>query len=145
MAANENASFAETTLPLPSDANAPALARTFVSDHLDWLRPEQLDDALILVSELVTNAVRYGQPEITLRLRSQPPSVGVEVSDHGPQLPQVAQAPPDPQEISGRGLLIVDALANRWGITPDRPPTGKTVWFELVPPAITDPSASGSV
>ena len=133
MAAHENASFGETTLPLPSDANAPALARSFVADHLAWLGPDQLDDALILVSELVTNAVRYGRPEIILRLRNEPPSVSVEVSDQGPRLPQVADVPPQPQDESGRGLLIVDALANRWGIDPDRPPPGKTVWFELGP------------
>lgn len=133
VALNDDIGTGDSTISLPCDANAPAQARHYVSAHLGWLPPADLDDALVLVSELVSNAVRYGEPEITLQLRTDPPGVAVAVSDHGPELPRVVDTPPEPQAISGRGLLIVDALANRWGITPDRPPPGKTVWFEITP------------
>jgi anti-sigma regulatory factor (Ser/Thr protein kinase) len=119
------------TLPLPSDADGPALAREFISEHANGLSPELLDDALLLVSELVTNAVRYGEPEIVLHVRHDPPGIGVSVHDAGPELPQLTDTPPDPAKQGGRGLRIVDALAQRWGVSRTRRQPGKTVWFEL--------------
>lgn len=123
----------EVVLQLPLDVDAPALARAIVTEHGANLPGDLLDDARLLVSELVGNAVRYGQSEITLRLRTNPPGIGVAVADRGEQLPTMPGGQPDPTQPSGRGLLIVAAIATRWGIDPTRPGPGKTVWFELAP------------
>lgn len=122
---------ADVVLTLPHDVDAPALARAFVSEHARSLPDAVLDDARLLVSELVGNAVRYGQDEITLRLRPHPPGIGVAVTDRGDQLPTLPDGQPDPTAPSGRGLLIVATLATHWGVEPLD--TGKTVWFDLLP------------
>jgi anti-sigma regulatory factor (Ser/Thr protein kinase) len=123
----------ETTLALASDGDAPSRARLYVSERAAALPADLLADALVLVSELVTNAINYGRPAITLRMRSKPPSIGISVADSGSDLPRLARGLPDPTVTSGRGLLIVAALANNWGVTRHDPLPGKTVWFELHP------------
>ena len=90
-----------------------------------------LDDARLLVSELVGNAVRHGRDEIVLRLRPHPPGIGVAVTDHGDDMPTLPDGRPDPTVPSGRGLLIVATLASRWGVEKDESGVGKTVWFDL--------------
>ncbi len=89
--------------------------------------------ALLLASELVSNAVLHGAPPIGLSIQLSPggDSVRVEVHDGSPQLPP-ARAP----EISqvrehGRGLQIVDTLAAAWGSRPGEASGGKTSWFRL--------------
>ena len=124
----------DAVIELPATGHAPAIARQYLTDHATSLPPDLLDDALVLVSELVSNALQHGQPRIVLRLRSDPPGIGVAVQDAGPELPQAATQPRDPAATRGRGLLIVNALATDWGVRPSDPPPGKTVWFELVPP-----------
>jgi anti-sigma regulatory factor (Ser/Thr protein kinase) len=81
----------------------------------------------------VSNAVLHGHPSITLEIRVDPPRIGVAVADDGAAFPVPSAAPPDPAQTSGRGLVIVDRLASRWGIEPNQPGPGKTVWFELSP------------
>jgi anti-sigma regulatory factor (Ser/Thr protein kinase) len=120
-------------VPLPADVNAPQLARSYIEAHAGGLDDRVRDDALLLVSELVTNAVDHGHEEITLYLRVHPPGIGVAVEDEGAASPPVTVVAPEPGAASGRGLLIVDTLASTWGVTPHDPPPGKTVWFELDP------------
>lgn len=93
------------------------------------LPPPLLDDALLLTSELVTNAVRHGSGEITCRLWAGPEVVRLEVTDADPRLPHPVEA--DIGAESGRGLQIVDTVASRWGATTTGTEGGKTVWFEL--------------
>jgi len=131
VATYENDTAGYYTLPLPHGAKAPELARQYLVEHAPWLEPDLLADALLIVSELVTNAVRHGQPDIVLRLRNNPPRVGGAVEDTGPEMPMPASAAPEAAKPSGRGLLIVDALADEWGVVPREPPPGKAVWFEL--------------
>jgi anti-sigma regulatory factor (Ser/Thr protein kinase) len=121
------------TLELPNDTRAAGIARRFVEQYAKQLPPGLVEDAQLLVSEIVGNAVRYGRPDITLRVRLQPPGIGVEVIDTGEGLPEVPGEPPPPTQASGRGLLIVDALATAWGVSPTEPPPGKVVWFDLHP------------
>lgn len=83
------------------------------------------------MSEIVTNALRYGEPDIVLRIREHLPGIGVSVRDSGTGQPHRPSAPPPADAPRGRGLLIVDAFASRWGIVASDPPRGKTVWFEL--------------
>ena len=120
-------------LVLPSTAEAPGVARAYVAARAVRLPMELIDDAMLLVSELVTNAVRHGSPRITLTVRNDPAGIGVGVTDHGQTLPMLPQRQPNDPMTSGRGLLIVDALATAWGVISTDPPPGKTVWFELDP------------
>ncbi len=123
-------------LELSSGANAPAIARRFVNEHASNLASELKNDAELLVSEVVTNAVVHGRPAITLHVSTDPPGIGVAVRDFGDTLPPTAPAPVAPGATHGRGLMIVEALASTWGVIPNDPPPGKTVWFRLTPPGV---------
>lgn len=90
--------------------------------------PETLvDDTLLCVSELVTNAVRAGCGAIHLRVLVEPACVRIGVHDDGPGKP-MKQDPP-PLSPHGRGLVIVDALADEWGV--EHATIGKEVWAQL--------------
>ncbi len=125
----------ETAVVLPSDARAPGIAREVVAQHALGLPAEIVEDALVVVSELVTNAVLHGRPEIILRLRRYPPGIGIGVQDGGEQRPQLPSSEPGVHDPAGRGMRIVDALADRWTVESNTPPPGKTVWFELGRPS----------
>ncbi|MER6298042.1 ATP-binding protein [Kitasatospora sp. NPDC001539] len=87
--------------------------------------PEFLDDVLLIVSELVTNALRHTGERPLLVLRAQDGRVRVDVRDGDPRLP--VRRLPEPGEPGGRGLRLVSALADRYGAHP-LPDGGKTVW-----------------
>ncbi|GAA0334844.1 SpoIIE family protein phosphatase [Streptomyces blastmyceticus] len=92
---------------------------------------DELSDAVeLLVSEVITNAVRYAERPISLRLL-RTDVLRCEVGDDVPQLPRLRQARPSDE--GGRGLYLVNRLARRWGAT--RLSTGKVVWFEMALPA----------
>lgn len=118
-------------LTLSAALSAPRVARHFLADTLGrWhVRSCVVDLAALLTSELVTNAVRYGRGLVRLTVRSEPPSVRIEVHDDNPDLPTLGPDDDDAAE-GGRGLRLVDALATRWG-TETHPTAGKDVWFEL--------------
>lgn len=116
---------------LPAGTDAVRVARQFVADNSDHLSADLIEDAQLLASEIVSNAVRYGRPDITLRVRLHPPGIGIAVIDAGADLPVLPRERPASSEPSGRGLLIVDALASAWGVTPTELPPGKAVWFDI--------------
>ncbi|MFD3806649.1 PAS domain S-box protein [Streptomyces sp. NPDC058611] len=89
------------------------------------------ETACLLASELLSNAVSHGFGPVRLRLRQAGRELSVEVCDGSPVLPQARFAPPDAE--SGRGLLLVDSLAESWGTLPTA--EGKAVWFSLPLPA----------
>lgn len=110
----------------PEDAT-PARARRLARSALERWGLEELTDSLeLLVSEVVTNAVRYASRPVTLRLL-RTDVLRCEVGDDVPQLPRLRQARATDE--GGRGLYLVNRLARRWGAT--RLSTGKVVWFEL--------------
>ncbi|MFI1013908.1 SpoIIE family protein phosphatase [Streptomyces sp. NPDC020965] len=110
----------------PEDA-APGRARRLARRALSRWGLEELSDAVeLLVSEVVTNAVRYAERPVTLRLL-RTDVLRCEVGDDSPQLPRQRRAR-DTDE-GGRGLFLVNRLARRWGAT--RLSSGKVVWFEL--------------
>ncbi|MCI0386795.1 ATP-binding SpoIIE family protein phosphatase [Streptomyces sp. CNQ085] len=94
-----------------------------------WELHELTDSVELLVSEVVTNAVRYAERPVTLRLL-RTDTLRCEVGDDVPQLPRLRQARATDE--GGRGLYLVNRLARRWGAT--RLSTGKVVWFELPMP-----------
>ncbi|MFD5653756.1 ATP-binding protein [Streptomyces sp. NPDC127039] len=137
----------------PAAPDAVRTARSLVRRTLDEWRLDSVGDiAALLVSELVTNALRHATGPIGVRLvRSPAPVAGsagaagavaaagvdgadgvllVEVSDPLPDPPRERVARPDDED--GRGLQLVASAARRWGTRPGE--AGKTVWFELALP-----------
>ncbi|MEU3597543.1 ATP-binding protein [Streptomyces sp. NPDC006798] len=108
--------------------------RVFSRDRLGrWcLASEAADDIELVVSELVTNAVRHGRGPVRLRLTRSTRDVCVEVTGREQVVAAHRRAGPDDE--SGRGLLIVAALSAAWGISAD----GRTVWSRI---AVTEAGA----
>ena len=118
----------------PADPGAVRAARTAVRNRLAaWNLDGLADIAALLVSELVTNALRHATGPIGVRL-VRPDAVDgvllVEVSDPLPDPPRARVAALEDE--SGRGLQLVARASRRWGTRPGV--TGKTVWFELSVP-----------
>lgn len=123
-----NAKEKDLEVTLPPDPTAPEQARRYLEQVAGELATEVLDDVKLLVNELVTNSVKFAaEGEIGLRLVAADESVRVEVHDDGPGFAPTTHEP-SLEDTSGRGLFLVDALADRWGVTLD----GTTcVWFEI--------------
>ncbi len=121
----------EAEVPLPSRPESAATARRLAQVVVlrQWrLSPKMTEDAVLLVSELVGNAVRHtGARVFGLRMRRRPGWIRVEVRDPSRGLPCLI--PVQEMDISGRGLFLVDKLSDRWGV--DLLPRGKTTWFEM--------------
>lgn len=119
----------EITTTLPSSPSAPAQARRALGDLHDLLPRGRLDDLAIIVSELVTNSVLHGRTRrrdpIHLLVRVAGGRIRVEVTDRGHGFDG---AEGDPPRNGGRGLAIVEHLADRWGHERD---SRTTVWAEL--------------
>ncbi|MEU6388780.1 SpoIIE family protein phosphatase [Streptomyces sp. NPDC046939] len=116
---------------LDPEDSAPGRARRLARSALArWGLEEMTDSVELLVSEVVTNAVRYASRPVTLRLL-RTDVLRCEVGDDVPQLPRQRQARATDE--GGRGLFLVNRLARRWGAT--RLSTGKVVWFELAQPS----------
>ncbi|MFF5713228.1 SpoIIE family protein phosphatase [Streptomyces sp. NPDC012756] len=120
------------TLDVPSDPAAVAGARAFASERLTAWGLDELSFATeLVVSELVTNAIRYGRPPVQLRLILQT-TLTCEVFDASSTAPHLRRARTFDE--GGRGLLLVAQLAERWGTRHNR--EGKVIWAEqALPPA----------
>jgi anti-sigma regulatory factor (Ser/Thr protein kinase) len=90
---------------------------------------DTVDTAMLLVSEVVTNAIVHGSGRAVLDAYLGPSALRVGVADESPALPEVRHDEALLTE-SGRGMLLVEQLAARWGVEPT-PAGGKRVWFEL--------------
>ncbi|NEB03644.1 ATP-binding protein [Streptomyces sp. SID13726] len=116
-----------------------ARARAFARDTLcSWSLDHRSDDATLVITELAANAVAHAMPragaggaaEVWLGLALDPAHLLVSVSDPADAPPAYTPADVSALPEHGRGLYIVDALAEEWGWTL-RPPAGKTVWAKL--------------
>ncbi|MFJ5775960.1 ATP-binding protein [Streptomyces sp. NPDC093094] len=118
----------------PADPGAVRTARSCVRRQLHgWNLDSVGDITALLVSELVTNALRHATGPIGVRLvhpAGLPETLLVEVSDPLPDMPRERAARPEDE--SGRGLQLVASTSRRWGTRPGA--DGKTVWFELAVP-----------
>jgi len=118
----------EAVIDLAHDPVAPAEARGVVRDILvHWGYRALLDDAALIVSELVTNAVRHAGSASLVVVNRTEGGIRVEVRDEGPGSP--VHDPSETDAEHGRGLTIVSALATAWGVEDDE--GSKTVWVEL--------------
>ena len=113
---------------LPRLPDSVGTARRLVNAHATTLGPRKREDAALMVSELVTNALLHGTGTISLRIEVEASMLRVEVSDEG----NVALSPSlTPGDYGGWGLHIVDQLADDWGVL-----QGSTkVWFRLGEPS----------
>ncbi|EPJ37542.1 hypothetical protein STAFG_5383 [Streptomyces afghaniensis 772] len=116
------------TWDIPADPALVAPIRKQVVDQLDrWQLTDATFTAELVVSELVTNAIRYGAQPIRLRLIHDASTLICEVSDTNHTAPHLRRA--KTWDEGGRGLLLVAQLTQRWG---SRHTTeGKTIWAEL--------------
>lgn len=113
---------------LPVGLTAPAQARRFLQEagcsaHATSL----LEPAVLLVSEMVTNAVLHGGPPLVVEVDCDEVSLQVRVRDGGAGLPLARTAADDDE--GGRGMALLSLLSHDWGVEPD--PDGKVVWFRL--------------
>ena len=119
-----------TVLTLDRTTAAPELARRHVRALAPDLGVERTEDATLLVSELVTNAVKYGPADGEIRLIIDQDARRARFTVHDPgvgPLPEMCPATALPREGGGHGLRLVDAVSDRWGVE-----RGSTrVWFEL--------------
>jgi serine/threonine-protein kinase RsbW len=125
----------------PCRRDAVTAARHFVRETMAGQSSETIDAAELMTSELASNCVRHAQTEFELVVRTGR-EIRVELHDDGEGAPMVLA--PTPRQVTGRGLLIVDAMSSDWGVAPT--PTGKQVWFTLPasPRSSGGPEASGA-
>ncbi|MER6090294.1 ATP-binding protein [Streptomyces bluensis] len=137
-------------LHFPCDPRGPGIARLTLRAVLDAHGLAQLiDRAELLASELATNSVRHAKGPASVRLQWLHPVLRVSVWDPSPDLPPMPGVRPTdarPHADGGRGLFILDAVADRWGGCAIGKgaygPGGKTIWFELRLPVPPPPPAS---
>ncbi len=110
------------------DAESIKTVRDFVEDCCrDWEVDAASDVAVLLASELATNAVKHARTPLTVWLGHRPDRLVLSVEDASHAHPAVRH--PDAQSEDGRGMLLVDVLSERWGELDI--PTGKRVWAEI--------------
>ncbi len=117
---------------LPHDATAAAQARAKIDEDLtSVLPPRRLDESRLMVTELVTNAVRHAPPEpdgsIVLEIKHEPGVARIVVRDGGTHM-DLNELTFHTQADGHYGLFVVDALADHWGFSIDG---DKGVWFEV--------------
>lgn len=113
----------------PGTADSVGAARRFVAAATDPLAGDVAETVALMVSELATNSVQHADTAFVVGVEHAEGVLRVEVSDESPGEPLVRS--PAPSQTTGRGLWIVAALADSWGVTDAGAGSGKTVWFTL--------------
>lgn len=120
-----------SVLELPPTTDSVPLARRFARSTLRESRSD-VDTVVLLVSEVVTNAVLHARSDIVLRVEDRLDTARVEVEDASPVPPRMHHFARS--SATGRGLRLLDRLAASWGVESDVPGGGKVVWFEVGAP-----------
>jgi two-component sensor histidine kinase len=118
--------------PIEAELSSVAPARRWAREKFEaaGIEPQVRELLVLLVSEVVTNAVEHAAPPLLLRIDVTPEATRVEVKDRARRLPILRD--PEPTETGGRGIRFVNDLSTRWGTDPARGADGlKTVWFEV--------------
>ncbi|MGW0218169.1 ATP-binding protein [Micromonospora chokoriensis] len=119
------------TADLPPAVGAARQARELVTAACRrWGVPMLIDPACIAITEIVNNVVAHARTPMTVRLAPQDSSLHLAVRDNSSHLPTFAGLSP-PDRAGGRGLLLIDTVARRWGSSPVG--DGKVVWCVLHP------------
>ncbi|MFC6238883.1 ATP-binding protein [Longivirga aurantiaca] len=119
---------------LPASMDSPSRSRAFVREALvGWALRDLIDDAVLLVSELASNAVLHARTTMVVGACWTPSTRVLRVCVLDDDTDEPVQRHADPTATSGRGLEIVNRIASRWGVIQGA--DGKSVWFELVPAA----------
>jgi anti-sigma regulatory factor (Ser/Thr protein kinase) len=111
----------------PCQPESVPAARRFVRDVLRGQPQEVLEAVELMATELATNSVQHARTGFVLRINHGRGQIRIEVRDTGQGRP--VPRSPTPRERTGRGLRIVVAMSDSWGIDPSSP--GKTVWFTV--------------
>lgn len=128
MSATTQESPARATTVLPCDPTSVPAARRFVRSALrEFGGAAQAEVAVLLTSELATNAILHAHSQFELRVRAEGASVRVEATDASPAPPVVRST--SAETPGGNGMVLVSRLAEAWGYQPTN--GGKVVWFEL--------------
>jgi two-component sensor histidine kinase len=122
-----------STARFPAVRESVVKARQFVTDTIPDVPRDVSDTLLVIASELATNCVRHGASSFEIRLEQLPDRILIEAEDDVGGEPVVRS--PTPYDTSGRGLQIVKALSDNWGVVRRPESTGKTVWAVLSVPA----------
>ena len=129
---------------LPSAPASVSAARAYARESLDaWGTPADVrDDAVLVTSELVTNAVAHaGGTQMVCRLRAGGGRLSVEVEDQARARSFPVPRTPGHDSQNGRGLLLVEALCRQWGVREAPRGHGRITWAELALPALTPAQA----
>lgn len=125
--------FRQIDVGLPGTPTAAGQARDALKALVGLLTPERFEDLRLLVSEVVANSVRHAgfigeRGYVRLKVFASERVVRVEVRDPGPGFDKASSRAPGSEETAGRGLFLVEQLADSWGVVSD----GDTcVWFVL--------------
>jgi serine/threonine-protein kinase RsbW len=127
-------------LVLPVSEHSARLARRVARTVLAaWQLPDTQETAVLLLSELVMNAIQHARDAetIVVELEAVKSCLRIEIASQDPRWPQ-PRTPDEPGE-SGFGFLLLDALASKWGVR--QTATGEAVWAELEPPQTGQPES----
>ena len=115
---------------LPAVPSSATRARQLAREVVASYPPEVSDTVALLVTELVTNAVLHARTDVSVHIDVAPPLVRLSVADGSSRLPAIREYSTD--DVTGRGLAMVAALASQWGV--EATADGKSVWCEIVIP-----------
>ncbi|GAA3800437.1 hypothetical protein GCM10022226_20050 [Sphaerisporangium flaviroseum] len=112
---------------VPCDLSMVGKTRSMVNETLTgWTLRHLADDVVLVVGELLANAIAYGRPPVAISISTESGRLCVQVTDHGPGQPRLLDLGTD--AVHGRGLVIVAALAHECGVTELVRTPGKIVW-----------------
>jgi anti-sigma regulatory factor (Ser/Thr protein kinase) len=121
----------------PCEVASVRAARRFVVGAMGAVSQEHREAIELMVSELATNCIRHADSPFTVIVDATADAVRIEVADSGAGQPRIQE--PDLRSPSGRGLRIVETLADAWGIEAKPSGGGKSVWFTV---ELSDQSAA---
>ncbi len=124
-----------TSRSFPAVPESIRAARLFVLRAAGAVPPALRDAIAVMVAELAMNAVQHARTDFEVTIDREDAALRVAVTDSGASRP-AAQPMPPPHTLRGRGLPIVDRLADAWGVIPAPEGPGKSIWFQIAMPPV---------